>query len=77
MGNAGVRKFKQLFMFILPAGLFRALNMHMGIVTHQEINRKLLGFPSYLGKETSFHAVTPGTHFGSRFEPHMTFQELC
>lgn len=47
------------------------------IANLQEINRKLSGFPSYLGKERSFHEATPGTRFGSRFEPHKAFQELC
>lgn len=60
----------------LTAGLFRALNMLMSIVHLQE-NRGELGFPSYLGKETSFCEASPGTHFGSRFEPHTAFQGLC
>lgn len=46
-------------------------------VNLQEINRKLMDFPSALGKDTSFHEATPGTRFGSRFEPHTAFQELC
>lgn len=40
-------------------------------------NRGFLGFPNYLGKEPSLWEASPGTHFGSRFEPHMTFQGLC
>lgn len=47
------------------------------IVNLQEINRKLLGFPSYLGQETSFHEATPGMYFSSRFEPHKAFESFA